>query len=160
MKCDELKDYDYDPDFPFQSRGRFYDADEVDAAIDELKATHHKERHEYIKMVAELKEKLKEQTSIAEEGWKEFRTYHSSYAEAVKELYEKNKELRHQKYKRCLAMAMWCKSKSETYNEFAADAAEYMPSYEARFRRKAEHYDKWNNRWLKIANKFKDKETK
>lgn len=37
MKCDELKDYDYDPDFPFQSRGRFYDADEVEAAIAELK---------------------------------------------------------------------------------------------------------------------------
>lgn len=37
MKCDELKDYDYDPDFPFQSRGRFYVADEVEAAIDELK---------------------------------------------------------------------------------------------------------------------------
>ena len=41
MKCDELKDYDYDPDFPFQSRGRFYDADEVNAAIDELKALNH-----------------------------------------------------------------------------------------------------------------------
>lgn len=38
MKCDELKDYDYDPDFPFQSRGRFYVADEVEDAIDELKA--------------------------------------------------------------------------------------------------------------------------
>ncbi|WP_173475076.1 hypothetical protein [Fibrobacter succinogenes] len=38
MKCDELKDYDYDPDFPFQSGGRFYDADEADAAIAELKA--------------------------------------------------------------------------------------------------------------------------
>ena len=37
MLCDELKDYDYDPDFPFQSRGRFYDADEVEVAIDELK---------------------------------------------------------------------------------------------------------------------------
>lgn len=38
MKCDELKDYDYDPDFPFQSRGRFYVADDVEAAIAELKA--------------------------------------------------------------------------------------------------------------------------
>lgn len=38
MLCDELKDYDYDPDFPFQSRGRFYVADEVEDAIDELKA--------------------------------------------------------------------------------------------------------------------------
>ena len=61
MKCDELKDYDYDPDFPFQSRGRFYVADEVEAAIDELKAEHHKERHEYIKMIAELKQKLQDQ---------------------------------------------------------------------------------------------------
>ena len=61
MKCDELKDYDYDPDFPFQSRGRFYVADEVEAAIDELKAEHHKERHEYIEMVAQLKAKLAEQ---------------------------------------------------------------------------------------------------
>lgn len=38
MKCDELKDYDYDPNFPFQSRGRFYNADEVETAIAELKA--------------------------------------------------------------------------------------------------------------------------
>ena len=37
MKCDELKDYDYDPDFPFHSRGRFYYADDVDEAIAELK---------------------------------------------------------------------------------------------------------------------------
>lgn len=42
MKCDELKDYDYDPDFPFQSRGRFYVADEVEAAIAELKAENRK----------------------------------------------------------------------------------------------------------------------
>lgn len=57
------------------------------------------------KVIADLEEKLKEQTSIAEEGWKEFRTYHTSYAESVKELYEKNKELLHHKYKRSLAMA-------------------------------------------------------
>ena len=50
MLCDKLKDYDYDPDFPFQCRGRFYVADEVVAAIDELKqkledakATHYAE---------------------------------------------------------------------------------------------------------------------
>ena len=65
MKCDELKDYDYDPDFSFQSRGRFYVADEVEAAIDELKAEHHKERHEYIKMIAELKQKLEDAKATA-----------------------------------------------------------------------------------------------
>lgn len=37
MKCDELKDYDYEPAFPFQSRGRFYIAEDVESAIVELK---------------------------------------------------------------------------------------------------------------------------
>ena len=66
------------------------------------------------------------------------------------------KELRHQKYKRCLWTAMWCKSNSEIYNEFAADASEYMPSYEARFRRRAVLYQKWAMRWLELAEKFKE----
>ena len=65
-------------------------------------------------------------------------------------------ELRRHKYKRCLSMAMWCKSKSEIYNEFAADAAEYMPSYEVRFHRKAVLYQKWAMRWLELAEKFKE----
>ena len=85
--------------------------------------------------IAELKDKVREQTSIAEEGWKEAGTYHTSYAEAVKELYDKNKEIaelkkacndkddwclhtlkenRHSNYKRCLAMAYveWLKQMS------------------------------------------------
>lgn len=37
---------------------RVYNKSDVDAAIDELKSAHHKERHEYIKMIAELKKKL------------------------------------------------------------------------------------------------------
>jgi hypothetical protein len=80
MKCDDLKAFNmprYAGEFTMHE---VYLKSDVDAAIDELKTAHHKERHEYIKMIAELKEKLKEQTSIAEEGWKEFRTYHSSYA--------------------------------------------------------------------------------
>ena len=36
---------------------------EVDSFIDELKREHHKERHEYIDMVAQLKAKLVEQES-------------------------------------------------------------------------------------------------
>ena len=69
---------------------------------------------------------------------------------------EADKVIAHQKYKRCLAMTMWCESKSEIYNEFAADASEYMPSYEARFRSKAVLYQKWAMRWLELAAKFKE----
>ena len=42
-----------------------YLKEEVDAAIDELKAVHHKERHEYIKMIAELKQKLEDAKASA-----------------------------------------------------------------------------------------------
>lgn len=59
MKCDELKaeqwlDYSGEP-MPCYPKAT------VDAAIEELKAAHHKERHEYIEMVAQLKAKLAEQ---------------------------------------------------------------------------------------------------
>jgi len=59
MLCDELKaeqwlDYSGEP-MPCYPKAK------VDAAIDELKAAHHKERHEYIEMVAQLKAKLAEQ---------------------------------------------------------------------------------------------------
>ena len=61
MKCDKLKaepmiiNDDY--------TALYYAKESVDAAIDELKREHHKERHEYIDMVAQLKAKLVEQES-------------------------------------------------------------------------------------------------
>ena len=50
---------------------------------------------------------------------------------------------RHHKYKRCLAMAMWCERKR-------IDAANYRIP-----RKKWEFYDKWYKRWLELAEKFK-----
>lgn len=78
MKCDELKPLLYsirdlayvdepqpEPHFQNPHDHAVYKATEVDAAIDELKTEHHKERDEYIEMVhqkdkeiAELKQKL------------------------------------------------------------------------------------------------------
>ena len=63
MKCDELKaeqwlDYSGEP-MPCYPKAK------VDAAIDELKAAHHKERHEYIEMVAQLKQKLEDAQASA-----------------------------------------------------------------------------------------------
>ena len=58
-----------------------------------------------------------------------------------------NEELRHQKYKRCLAMGKLCRS------EWAA--AIFIPekclSYEY-----AKRYMRWKTRWLKLAKKFKE----
>ena len=58
MKCDELKPITITDEC---GSYRVYNKSDVDAAIDELKAEHHKERHEYIEMVAQLKAKLAEQ---------------------------------------------------------------------------------------------------
>ena len=96
------------------------------------------------KVIAKLKDKLRVQTSIAEEGWKEFRTYHTSYAEAVKELYEKNKELRRYKYKRCL-------------NEASYWVAVSYQCVDDKHRQRAERH---HRKWLELAKKFNDKEAK
>lgn len=49
MKCDEMKTVCY---IDAYSTMPVYCAKEVDSAIDELKREHHRERHEYIDMVA------------------------------------------------------------------------------------------------------------
>ena len=57
---------------------------------------------------------------------------------------EADMEIRHQKYKRCLAMAKVCKLKR-------FDAADYRIP-----RRKWDFYDKWLKRWLELAERFKE----
>ena len=57
---------------------------------------------------------------------------------------EADREIRHQKYNRCLAMAKCCKRKR-------IDAADYRIP-----RKKWEFYDKWYKRWIELAEKFKE----
>ena len=59
----------------------FYMKSDVDAAIDELKAAHHKERHEYIKMIAELNAEINRKEDI-EKRW--FKRCMEARAENVK----------------------------------------------------------------------------
>ena len=52
-------------------------------------------------------------------------------------------ELRHQKYKRCLAIAMWCAAERDIFN--------LTPKVT-----KVEFFARWHKRWLKIAEQFKE----
>ena len=61
-------------------------------------------------------------------------------------------ELRHHKYKRCLAMARIAQDDWHLHNSF------YAMGHQEFEKRKCEFYEKWRNRWFKIAEKFKDKE--
>lgn len=59
-------------------------------------------------------------------------------ANACKEIERDNKQIRHQKYKRCLAMAQVLGHVCPITN------------------RKAKWRDKWHKRWLGLAEKFKE----
>lgn len=52
------------------------------------------------------------------------------------------KEARHDKYKRCLAMALWC----------SAELGMLVSTWES----KIKFYKRWHKRWLELANKFKE----
>ena len=56
---------------------------------------------------------------------------------------EADEVIRHQKYKRCLAMAKWCNDR------WILDDCLYELG-------KTRFYERWENRWLKLAEKFKE----
>jgi hypothetical protein len=140
MKCDELKAFNmprYAGEFTMHE---VYLKSDVDSAIDELKSAHHKERHEYIKMVAELEEKLKNSRN-ARKYWRN--EYLIEYKECL-----------HHKYKLCLAMADKCVNlchKAKDLYHWAED--ENLEHY---YNHKIEFFARWHKRWIKIAEQFKE----
>ncbi len=60
---------------------------------------------------------------------------------------EADKVIAHHKYKRCLAMAWWCASRSLAWCYDPADEELH----------KSDFYDKWKLRWRELAEKFKEK---
>ena len=66
-------------------------------------------------------------------------------SEADKVIAEKDEEIRHQKYKRCLAMAKWCDTKGDWYYSLGES-----------FRNRVDFYIKWRDKWLELAEKFKE----
>jgi septal ring factor EnvC (AmiA/AmiB activator) len=118
------------------------DKESTDAILDERNAEIAKLQaviEERDKTIDELKEKLQ-----AEDKQIENLINSASSIMLFQDRVNDNKcaELRHQKYKRCLAMARCCNRMfSSTFG-------------------KERYWQKWNRRWLELAEKFKDKEAK
>jgi hypothetical protein len=58
-------------------------------------------------------------------------------------------ETRHQKYKRCLNKAEWCEERCARY-----DVLQERTGFS--WRREIDFYFRWSQRWLELAEKFKE----
>ena len=65
------------------------------------------------------------------------------------------KEARHDKYKRCLAMARWCRIHDEITQLESERLGLSQRALFIEYRRKAMWWNKWRKRWLELAEKFK-----
>ena len=79
-------------------------------------------------------------------------------ANAYREIERDNKQIRHQKYKRCLAQVENCRTSSVYF--FHLCEREKDEGKAAEYRRVSDWFDKWEERWLELAERFKDKEAK
>ena len=91
---------------------------------------------------------------------KELKTYdlpvdHGDFTSTVELFFlksEADKVIAHQKYKRCLAMAKWCESEE---NRLEAISPIFDTDKEY-WEYNSDYWGKWHNRWLEIAEKFKE----
>ncbi len=106
---------------------------DVDKLIADLEESHKKEVEQLLMEIVDIKGRL---------------------ASAEEEITEKDKQIRRQKYKRCLDKAeICCEKKENCYNralrKYSKGEADYLV-------RKSEFWKDWEFRWLKIGEKFKE----
>lgn len=182
MKCDELKPITVTDEC---GSYRVYNKSEVDAAIAELKAqvngfenranlweynalNEHNAavavRMENAKLKAKLAEKDKEIAELRNEADVYKAKYEQEYDIAVhneKQLSVMRIELRHHKFKRCLDKAelceLWYYRTKDLHRTKDIEDKYYMgsPLFKKRLF-KLWLYEKWTNKWLELANKFKE----
>ena len=93
------------------------------------------------KVIAELKNEVETQKRLRDMAL-------ASVPNALKVM----KIIQHQKYKRCLAMAKWCESEE---NRLEAISPIFDTDKEY-WEYNSDYWGKWHNRWLKLAEKFKE----
>jgi len=122
---------------------------EADKAIAELEESHKMEVEQLLMEIVELKA----QKAQAEDDCAYWKMREGNAVNAMHETEEAcmflTKSERHQKYKRCLAMAKLCRS--------VWAAAIFIPE-KGGTDKQAALYMKWEKCWLSLADKFKDKE--
>lgn len=117
---------------------------EADKVIADLEESHKKEVGQLLIEIAELK---KERNWLAKDRAQAYNDLEKRAQLNIK----KEESIRHHKYKRCLAMAKWCFTKSNYHFVLARHGEDAKKNS-----RKSVLYSKWRNRWLAIAEKFNE----
>lgn len=117
----------------------FYLKYEADKVIADLEESHKKEVGQLLMEIAERKADYKEACDRLQT------------ANLIKD--EQLAANRHHKYKRCLAMARMCEERSARYDVL-------QERHDLDWGREIELNYRWYQRWLELADKFKDKEAK
>ena len=91
---------------------------------------------------------LKEQSHQHYERWFNLNKQYEGWLGKVQRCESAESQLRYNKYRRCIDMAKWCKAYK---NGLSDDKMEWEQVHRLYL-----HYDKWMNRWLKIAEQFKE----
>lgn len=120
-----------------------YDRLEADKVIEELKSD-----------IADLRDDKKTTDAILNERNEEIAELNQKNDDSRYNIAVLRKEKSHQKYKRCLAIARWCFTKSNYHFVLARHGEDAKKN-----NRKSILYTKWHKRWLAIAEKFKPNST-
>jgi hypothetical protein len=118
----------------------YYLKSDADKVIADLEESHKKEVGQLLTEIAELKAQKAQAKTFLEDAAS---AMHET-EEYARKLY---KEAQHHKYKRCLAMAMWCFEKSYSTT---------LVKYDKESGLLRNFYDWWGKRWLELAEKFKE----
>jgi len=115
---------------------------EADKAIADLEESHKMEVEQLLMEIVELKGDYKEACDRLQT------------ANLIKD--EQLAATRHSNYKRCLAMARWCRIHDEFTQLESERSGLSQRALFIEYRRKAMWWNKWHNRWLELAEKFKE----
>jgi hypothetical protein len=98
------------------------------------------------KTIAELKDKAIQYKVLDKEHCRDLNTQERFFA----------KQIAHNKYKRCVAMARWCKIQDEFMQLESERLGLPQSTLFLEYRRKSMWWNKWRNRWHELAEKFKE----
>lgn len=129
----------------------YYLKSEADKVIADLEESHKMEVEQLLIEIAELKAKLAAAQQVLRLNKPEALYSNLDTMGRLKhEIDVAARRERHHKYKRCLAMARIAQDDWHLHNSF------YAMGHQEFEKRKCEFYDKWRQRWLKLAQKFKE----